>query len=218
MFSWPLNCHFPLGPAAFLGSRWQAEGPGFSAVLVCRQGMVAGGGWDRRPQFSIVSPLQLPVGRRTAQPRVSSWLIRASGDCRSITANISSSSCSEEGWMAAPGRSKKEQLGRLGRPGYQGGVRSHFSKPEISLWLERNQGTVQHPGRNERQEKKNLTSPLMRDTAFMSSDERNTSRKYDKICPGKAYFWATGTFSYGQCEASAVHFFLFALVVRKAIF
>ena len=113
---------------------------------------------------------------------------------------------------------KREQLGRLGRPAYQGGVRSYYSKLEIRLWLERNQGTVQHPGRNASQGKKNLTPPLMRDMAFMSSDERNTSRMYDKICPGKAYFWAIGTFSYGQCEASAVHFFLFALVVRKAIF
>ena len=215
---------FCLGPAAFLGSRWQAEGPDFPAALVCRQGMVAGGRWDRRPQFSAVSPLQLPVSWRTTAQRwrlrahVSSWSVRASGNCRWTTVNISSSSCSEEGWQPRA-EAKRETLGRLGRPGYQGGVRSHCSKLEISLWLEGNQGTVQHPGRNERQgKKKKLTPSLVRGMAFMSSDKRNKSRMYDKICPGKAYFWAIGTFSYVQCEASTVHFFLFALVVRKAIF
>ena len=141
------------------GSKWQAEGPDFPAALVCRQGMVAGGGWDRRPQFSAVSPLQLPVGWRTTaqhwrlRAHVSSWSVRASDNCRWTTVNISSSSCSEEGWQHRT-EAKRELLGRLGRPGYQGGVRSHCSKLEISLWLEGNQGTVQHPGRNERQGKK----------------------------------------------------------------
>ena len=65
------------------------------------------------------------------------------------------------GWQPRA-EAKREQLGRLGRPAYQGGVRSYYSKLEIRLWLERNQGTVQHPGRNASQGKKNLTPPLMR--------------------------------------------------------